>query len=134
MNKSIAVLIALGFLVSACASPDNQVHKPTEQEMQRITASQNPSSYLTFAGTYTQRKNARNTTVLKKNGRFIIRQNGNEWRGVYTVSNGLLTLYGVDGRSASGRIEARTVLDSQGDPWDFSSDISARPAVGQPAA
>lgn len=125
MNKSIVVLIALGFLVSACASSDNQVYKPTEREMQRITTSQNPSSYLTFAGTYTQRKNTQNTTVLQKNGHFIIRQNGNEWRGVYKVSNGRLTLYGRDGRSASGRIEARTMLDSQGDPWDFSSDINA---------
>ena len=115
----------LGLLVSSCASSDNPVREPTEREMQRITKSQNPSSYLTFAGTYIQRKNSQNTTVLQKNGRFIIRQNGNEWRGVYTVSNGLLKLYGVDGRSASGRIESRTMKDNQGDPWDLSSDINA---------
>jgi hypothetical protein len=125
MNKNIAVLITLGLLVSACASSDNLVREPTEREMQRITTSRNPSSYLSFAGTYTQRKNAQNTTVLEKNGHFIIRQNGNEWRGVYTVSNGRLKLFGVDGRSASGRIEARTMLDSQGDPWDLSLDINA---------
>jgi hypothetical protein len=125
LNKSIAVLIVLGLLVSSCASSDNPVRKPTEQEMSRITRSQNPSAYLTFAGTYIQRKNSQNTTLLQKNGHFIVRQNGNEWRGVYTIANGLLTLYGVDGRSTSGRIESRTMKDTQGDPWDLSADTKA---------
>ena len=125
MNKSIAVFIVFGFLVSACASFDNPVREPTEQEMHRITKSQNPSSYLTFAGTYVQRKNSRNITILQKNGSFIISQNGNEWRGVYTISNGLLKLYGVDGRSTSGRIESKMMLDTQGDPWDLAPDIKA---------
>ncbi len=79
-----------------------------------LTGCRNDKSHV---GTYQRRSNIMETTVLRKDGTFEVKQNRGILSGEYKLRHGKLNLI-MNGNTISGKIVDGVMYDDEGKAWD----------------